>query len=270
MLLVGTALAASPGLREMLAEALGGFAAIAQEQESDVYTWNGFEVKVLSAMADEVMIRAYAQVTDLEGRNRMDIHDQAWRTEGPAFELGGLKSSQEITGASGCGGVYRYDKATQTAIVSASSYGVLMDDLSNARFKMDAVEHIMDDPWNPPVSIPLNVEIMPSKTVLRDIDADGVSVEEVRLSALSITLKWEKIYDYIPENELGLSSITMGVEMKDGTSIGTESEYANGHGSYRDAETGRHTNIMTWCFADPVDPDEVAGVYVGENYFPVG
>ena len=70
-LLVGTAFAASPGLREMLAEVLGGFAPYAQEQDSEVYTWNGFEIKVLSAMADETNVLVYIQIGRASCRERV-------------------------------------------------------------------------------------------------------------------------------------------------------------------------------------------------------
>lgn len=268
ILLVGTAFAASPGLRDILAEALGGFAPYVQEQNSDVYRWNGFEFKALSAMADEITVRAFVQVTDLEGRDRLDVHSEAYREEFPFVDLGGLDSDVETTSGNGRSGIKQYDAAAQTAIMEVSSWARISKELSGAKVRIDTVKNMMDDPWHPAVSIPLDVEIMPSRTVLRDIDVGEVPVEEVRISALSMTLSWEKIYDYIPQSESDLMSVKMAVEMKDGVVIGTEYDHSSGHVTYFDAQ-GRHTNTMIWCFADPVEPDQVAGIYVGEDYFPI-
>lgn len=271
VLLVGTAFAASPGLREVLAEALGGFAPYAQAQESDVYRWNGFEIKVLSAMADEITVRVYAQVTDVEGRDRLDVYKDGWREEGPHFAVGGLKSNYNmISGGGGGSSIVRYDETTQTGVVVASSVGVITDDLSGAKFKMDEVDHWLDDPWNPPVSIPLDVEIMPSKTIIRNIKAAEIPVEEVRMSALGMTLKWEKVYDYITDSEMDLYGREISVEMKDGTMIGAEYDRAaSGQGSYIDSNTGEEYRMMIWNFADPVEVDQVVGVHIGDDYFPV-
>lgn len=266
--LLGTAFAASPGLREMLAEALGGFAPYAQEQDSEVYTWNGFEFKALSAMADEITVRAYIQVTDLEGRDRLDIHGETWQKEFPFIELGGLKSDVDITGGGGGSGVRQYDAATQTAIVEVSAWTRISKDLSGAEVRIDTVENMMDDSRNAAVVIPLDVKVMPSRTVLRDIDVGEVPMEEVGISALSMTLKWEKIYDYISQSESDLGSIKMAVKMMDGTVIETEHNYPSHHISYFNAQ-GRHTNALIWCFADPVDVDNIEGVYIGEDYFPI-
>lgn len=268
VLLVGTAFAASPGLREMLGQALGGFSSIAQEQDSDVYQWNGFEFKALSAMADEITVRAYIQVTDLEGRNRLDIHSEAWKEEFPFIELGRLKSDVETTGGNGSSGIRQYDAATQTAIVEVSAWAGISKDLPRAEVRIDTVKNMMDDPWNAAVVIPLDVEVMPSRTVIRNIDVGEISVEEVGISALSITMKWEKIYDYIPQSESDLRSIKMAVKMKEGTVIGTEYDYPSGHITYFDAR-GRHTNTLIWCFDDLVEPDQVEGVYIGEDYYPL-
>ena len=58
LLLVGTALAASPELRGMLADALGGFAPYAHEQEGEAYVIDGIEFKVVSALADDFTVRS--------------------------------------------------------------------------------------------------------------------------------------------------------------------------------------------------------------------
>lgn len=264
--LLGTAFAASPGLREMLAEALGSFAPYAQEQDSEVYTWNGFEFKVMSALADENTLRAFVQVTDLEGRDRLDYRSDAFK-ESPWIEVAGVHSNNLVTGGNGASTFDRYDAATQTLVSVVTIWGYLSEDLSGAVLRVDTVKNMLDDPWNAAVQIPLDVEIMPSKTVLRNIEASGLQVDEVRISALSLTVDREKTSEYFEGGDLNTTK--MSVEMKDGTIIGTEYDHSNGNGSYIDSDTGREHEMMIWNFADPVEPDQIAGVYIGEDYYPI-
>ncbi len=65
--LAATALAVSPTLREALAEALGSFAPYSQSVEDVSATDQGIEIKVVSALMDEVDGTAYVEVTDLTG-----------------------------------------------------------------------------------------------------------------------------------------------------------------------------------------------------------
>lgn len=265
--LLCTAFAASPGLREMLADALGGFAPYAQEQESDVYTWNGFEFKVLSAMADEATIRIYVQAKDLEGLGRLDFWGENW-LEGPELELRGIESRMHPTSWEGSSNAVRYDEATQTAVEEVCREAFLIGDLSGAEVWIDKMLASMhEDPWDPPVKIPIDVEIMPSKTVLRDIEVAETQVDEVRVSPLSIILEWEKHSEAAENGNLSWKEIR--VKMKDGTVIKSEYDHESSNGSYRNDETGKDYQMVIWCFADPVDVDSIEGIYVGEDYFPI-
>lgn len=271
VLLVGTAFAASPGLRDMLAEVLGSFAPAAQEQNSEVYRWNGFEFKVLSALADDVTIRVFLEARDLERRDRLEVRTESWEKECPVFYLGGIKSNMDSGGHVGStGGVVSYDKATQTGVVRTGIMGVPVEDLSGAKVRIGTLESwLKDDPWVPAVTIPLNIKVMPSRTILRDIETAGVQVEEVRISALSLTLEWEKTSEYMSDGEIELSSTKIGVKLKDGTVVSSEYDYNDGSGDYRDPDTGVRYEMYIWWFADLVEPDQVAGIYVGEDYFPI-
>lgn len=265
--LLCTAFAASPGLREMLADALGGFAPYAQEQESEVYTWNGFEFKVLSAMADEATIRIYVQAKDLEGLGRLDFWGENW-LEGPELELRGIESRMHPTSWEGSSNAVRYDEATQTAVEEVCREAFLIGDLSGAEVWIDKMLASMhEDPWDPPVKIPIDVEIMPSKTVLRDIEVEETQVDEVRVSPLSIILEWEKHSEAAENGNLSWKEIR--VKMKDGTVIKSEYDHESSNGSYRNDETGKDYQMVIWCFADPVDVDSIEGIYVGEDYFPI-
>lgn len=63
--LMGSALAMSPTLRDILAQTLGGFSSYAQVEEEVSVVDQGIEVKVVSAMADSTQIKIYAEVRDL-------------------------------------------------------------------------------------------------------------------------------------------------------------------------------------------------------------
>jgi len=72
--LTATALAASPGLREALASALGSFAPYSQSVEEISVRDQGIEIRVVSALMDETDGTAYVEVTDLTGdRLGMDM-----------------------------------------------------------------------------------------------------------------------------------------------------------------------------------------------------
>lgn len=64
--LTTTALAAGPVIGGMLQKALGAFAPYAQTQEGIVEK-EGIQVKVLSALTDDLCAKVYLEVTDLTG-----------------------------------------------------------------------------------------------------------------------------------------------------------------------------------------------------------
>lgn len=264
--LAGTAFAASPGLRDLLAEALGGFAPYAQEQDGTAYTWNGFEFKVLSALADENMLRVYVQIRDLEQRDRVNLYGESWLKEGPDLGIGNLKSSVETTGGNSSTSFDHYDGETQTTMAVMTVWGRMTEDLSGAELRIDTAQNMMDAPSKAAVKIPLDIELLHSRTLLRfeDTVLDGARAEELRISPLSVTLitgreswaQWPRF------------DISFRVQLKDGSQVGTERESASGHGTYKTSD-GAHHLAQIWNFADPVEVDQVAGVYIGEEYFPV-
>lgn len=108
--LVATALAASPTLREALAQALGLFAPYSREVEGVSVTDQGIQVRVVSALSDGNAARVYFEVQDLEGDRlsaftHMDAsleppENAAWHSVG----WGGM-------------GTYSYDAQTRTALM---------------------------------------------------------------------------------------------------------------------------------------------------------
>ena len=73
-----TALAASPGLREQLFEALGDFAPYSREIEKSSAVDQDFEISVLSAVTDRYRLKLYVQVRDLTGERMIDENTKIW------------------------------------------------------------------------------------------------------------------------------------------------------------------------------------------------
>ena len=264
--LAGTAFAASPGLRDLLAEALGSFAPYAQEQDSAAYAWNGFELKVLSAMADENTLRVYVQLKDMEKRDRVNIHGDTWLSECPMLSIGGLKSSVDITGSCAHTSFEHNDPEAQTVVAVVTFYGRMTEDLTGAELWADPPRNMMDQPQSAAVKIPLDIEMLPSRTLLRfeDTILAGARAEELRMSPLGLTLITGRL-SYATTTRLDL---TFRVQLKDGSQVDTEQEGASGHGTYRTID-GAHHLAQIWNFRQPVELDQVAGVYIGEDYFPI-
>lgn len=65
--LLVTAMAASPGLRAALLNALGSFAPYAQEVEGVSATEEGIEIRAVSALSDGNTVRVYLEVRDQTG-----------------------------------------------------------------------------------------------------------------------------------------------------------------------------------------------------------
>ena len=73
-----TALAASPGLREQLFEALGAFAPYSREIDKSSAVDQDFEISVLSAVTDRYRLKLYVQVRDLTGERMIDENTKIW------------------------------------------------------------------------------------------------------------------------------------------------------------------------------------------------
>ncbi len=76
--ITATALAASPGLREQLFEALGDFAPYSREIDKSSAVDQDFEISVLSAVTDRYRLKLYVQVRDLTGERMIDENTKIW------------------------------------------------------------------------------------------------------------------------------------------------------------------------------------------------
>lgn len=292
--LLGTAFAASPTLRELM----GSFAPYAQEQEDKTYTMDGFEVKVLSALSDGSTIRAWVQVKDLEGR-RLSADMVPWGEVNVMTDegLGGLAADGVYWSFSFDSGYAVYNEEDETALLVFTGWGQNFGDLSNATLR---IRHIYDygaTEWEPvpederpegaagegevfltrPVTpykfndvqltIPLTVESTDKLTMEKDSAlAKALSAEWVELSPLGLTAAFEH---GVPD-ELTFNPIR--VRMKDGAELDWEKQggwNASGGGTYYDREQQIYGQIEIWNFADAIDLGQVESVYVCGKYFPV-
>ena len=270
VLLTGTALAASPGLREMLSTALGSFAPYAQEQDGQAYEMDGLEVRVLSAMADQDTIRIYVQLKDLEGDRLSDNINAMGLVDIPAPPPSDDSGVRGNTFGSRCLG---YDKETKTALVTCTTWGRVYEDLSGAElilFHVYDTQTLEDISVDTTLHIPLDIEVMPSITLDGDTElAAGFFAEFMRLSPLGITAVTygDTQYSYLAGSHLRLT-------MKDGTEILSCGDHVDGQGSYGKYGTDSSRRVLTWNFRDPLEVEQIQSVTIidrdgGERAFPV-
>lgn len=297
--LLCTAFAASPSLREMLADALGGFAPYAQEQEDKTYIMDGFEVKVLSALSDGSTLRAYVQVRDLEG-DRLSADMEPFGTVDLRSEAD-MRGEGAFRSFSNDPGYAVYDEESKTALLVFTSWAQVFGDLSNAKLE---IRHIYDyqshvemrpvapDTWegevyasegvevrvmepvtpfvlnDVQVTIPLEVESMPKLTFGADSEiVTSLHAQSVELSPLGLTATI-----FMDEDSNALFMEPVSVRMADGTEVKYEELNWNmptGQGTYIDQETGEYGWIYVWNFAQPLDLNQVEGVDIAGEYFVI-
>ena len=264
--LVGTALAASPGLRELLSAALGGFAPYAQEQEDKTYLLDGFEVKVLSTLSDGSTLRAYVQVRDLEGE-RLSADMKPCGSVDVMTEADERGKGAERSFSTDFGHAV-YDEESKTALLVFTSWAQGLGDLSNARLRIWNIydfDSMVNDVY---LTIPLEVESMPKLAFEPDSEiVTSLGAKSLELSPLGLTGM------FLMENDTeAIFMRPVRVCMTDGTEVRYEERdrgMPTGMGTCVDRETRKRSWIYVWNFAEPLDLDDVAGIYVGEDYFPV-
>ncbi len=297
--LLGTAFAASPTLRELL----GSFAPYAQEQEDKAYTMDGFEVKVLSALSDGSTIRAWVQVRDLEGhRLSADMKPYGEVNVMTDEGLGGLAADGVYWSFSFDSGYAVYNEEDETALLVFTGWGQNFGDLSNATLRIRHIydyqdpsqrEYVPDEshPGHPgqgsgeyfevetikdvsgfklndvQLTIPLTVESTDKIRLEKDSAlAKAVNAEWVELSPLGLTAAFE----HGTPDELTFNPIR--VRMKDGTELDWEKQgewNPSGQATYASHSEKRYGVIKIWNFPDAIDLGQVESVFVCGKYFPV-
>lgn len=266
--LLCTAFAASPGVREMLMDALGSFAPYSQEQDDTVYIVDGFEFKVLSAMADDFAVRVYTQATDLTGRDRLDIQGDTWLGAAPWLEVLVPEPGDGIanTGGKGWTSFDHYDPETQTAILVTTVWERVGGSLSGAALQVDSIKKMNNDPNAESVTIPLEVKAASTKTLItfQDKYLFERQVEEFRLSPLSLTVIIRKA-DILPQTRFDAA---FSLHLRDGSIMEADYNGPSGRSFYKTSDGNEH-EALTVMLAGPVDLDQVVGIDMNGEYFPL-
>lgn len=242
--LIGSALALSPTLREQLTAALGGFGPYMQEIDEAVCVENGIEIKVISAVADSYMVRVYAEARDLEGdRLTADMGVSGFIDRKAEEETKGIRSA---TGGGKCVG---FDEETGTALLEFDTWGDFSSDLGEMTldiFLLDVPDGsiVVEHDW----TMDLNVEVLSRREIALNGTVDGAELVEADISALGAMLLTKGAAclgkDYL-----------YSVYFKDGTVV--HPYYRGGIGGGEDGP-----NCTYLKFNDPVDPDQVTGISI--------
>lgn len=268
--LLCTAFAASPELRGMLAEALGGFAPYAQGQEDKSYVIDGIEFRVVSALADDFTVRAYVEARELEGDRLSKLELNAF---GAAFGLVDVPTkdtgnSEGMGGGTMSGVCVGYDAETKTALLAITTWGrVLAEDLTGAEVKLFSLsggpETAYQTIWENSGDVYFPVEVEPVTSLVADGKlAAALGAEEVRLSPISLSAIFKGDGAWHRFTGTGIR-----VKLADGTVA--DAPWEGGQGSYGAYGTDSEHRVLVWNFRQPVELDQVAGVYIGEDYFPI-
>lgn len=264
--LAGTAFAASPGLREMLTAALGSFAPYALEQEGETYVIDNMEFRVVSALADDFTVRAYIEARDLEGDRLSKLELNEF---GSVFGLVDIprKDTGEGIGGFVCSGMcLDYDEETGIALLAITSWGqVMADDLSDSKVMlfdmcggpMSGYERLWENSEG--VTFPVEIEPMPSIIAEAEL-THALQAEEVRLSALSLSaiFKGDGVWHQF-------TGTNVSVKLKDGSLV--EAPWIGGQGNFGTYGTKSERKVLIWNFREPVEPEQIEGIYMGENFF---
>jgi len=259
--LVGTAFAASPALRGMLAEALGGFAPFAQQQEDRAYVIDGIEFKVKSVLADDFTVRAYVEARDLEGgRFNADM------------VAGGLVTIPQkgMDSSTFHAAVLDYDEETETILLAVSTWGqVAAGDLTGAKVRIFSLgmiaENLLDDEEG--LCVPVEVKPIPSLSLGADTAlVSGLGGEESRLSSLGLSVLFQDDMFRYDMRWRDFAGKDVRAKLADGTLV--DAPWEGGQGNFG-VGTEHQRKLLVWNFTQPVDAEQIEGIYVGEDYFPI-
>lgn len=273
--LLGTAFAASPGLRGMLAEALGGFAPYAQAQENKTYTINGLEFKVLSVLADDFSIRAYVEARDPEGDVFSRIDDITiptrvcgWVDVPTVNEWLAPDATESWVSDVECLG---FDKESGTALLVASTWKTMPEGLTSAAVEIRGMNSYLtgeyEEVWNNQWGRTIPVEVKPVESTVLGRDTALVSAldaEEAHLSPLGVTLIFR---DYKIHRIALEKAGSIQVKLTDGSIV--EAPWGGLCGIFLTPYNENSSRVIIWNFREPVEAEQIEGIFVGEDYFPV-
>ena len=265
--LFASALAVSPGLTERLFGILGSYAAYTQPVEDAVCVVDGIELRVLSAMADNAVVKVYAQVQDLTGQGRL----------GPDLEVNCViqraedaKEGHEGASTTHGGECVAFDETAGTALLELSAWGAY-DGRSWSGGQEEMVLRVFSlypqgyasGALEFACTLPLELEILPSRVVALSGTVGTVRLKELYLSELGPSLLFEQ------EAESVLQYQPFAVYLADGTVCFPQWEGGGGFGLTEDGSELDGRMLECWAFQQPVDPEEVVGISLAYWYIPI-
>ena len=259
VLLAGTAFAASPGLREMLAEALGGFAPYAREQEGEAYVIDGIEFRVMSVLADDFTVRAYVEARDLEGNRLSELERNQFGSAHGLVDVPRKDTGEGVTGFVMGGMCLDYDEETKTALLAITSWGqVMADDLSGSEVRLF---DLSGGPasgyqclWENTEGVTFPVEVKPIPSLIAGAElADAFQAEEVRISSLglSVIFKDDQVWPQF-------AGSNMSAGLADGTLA--DAPWEGGQGSFGTYGTQSSRKVLIWNFREPVEVEQIQSI----------
>lgn len=278
-MLAGTALAASPGLREALSAALGGFAPYAQEQEDKAYVIDGIEFRVKSVLADDFTVRSYVEARDVEG----DIFSKIDDITIPTRVVGTVDvpfvrewlapdATESWSTLAEC---LSYDEESRTALLAVSTWKAMPEDFTGTAVEVSAMNSYLsgdyEEVWRNQRDITIPVEVKPVETTVLGRDAalvSGLDAAEAHLSPLGLALVFQ---DY-EIRRTALEGAGVSVKLADGTTV--EALQGGTCGIFLPPYDENSQRVMVWNFREPVESDQIQSVTIidregGGRTFPV-
>ena len=197
---------------------------------------------------------------DLEG-DRLSSEMTAWGLVDVPRETG--EGISGFTMGAMCRG---YDEETKTALLSVTSWGqVMAEDLAGSEVRIFSLSNgpwAAAEFWTNDEGVAIPVEVEPLSAMIADTQMTAaVHAEEARLSPIGLSVIF-KGDEYWP----AFAGVDLRVQMEDGS---IDAPWEGGQGSFGayGTETGR--KVLVWNFREAVELEQVAGIYVGEDYFPI-
>ena len=264
LLLVGTALATSPELREMIWGSFAPYAQDFEENDNTVAVYDGVEVKLASAMTDGHMAAICLQIRDLEGKAFMAdrealescLKERYFIRFDPLIQGVGVETEMSY----GIPEIISYDGDTRTAQIMYRIYNCADSGTSGFRLALDTglfgTEEISGEAgWE----FTVDLEALPVKV----FELDGAEVQE---------FAWAKGKGGIERLEMSTIGISVVPVKSDVASeqcyyMYLEAALANGTTTALNPAGGGQSNaVQTWSFYEPVDLDQVVGIYLDGAY----
>lgn len=257
--LTGTALAAGPTLLQAV---LGAFAPYAQSQEGTV-VHEGIQVKVLSALTDDLCAKVYLEVTDLTG-GRLEQAKISGRLD--------LTLEGETSWSEGCR-IVDYDPETKTALVCVERNAgvflqgeiestVILSDLQSEyhRFSSEPlpVEAIPDRLLNTRRLDTGESVLVPGHNPLEPAEGDGVTISSMgfgddgRLHFLSVFPQGAR------DNGHAILTVYSKTPAENGATF-----FCKGYQDARFVENGRvyYDFSLSAALSDRENIDSISGIY---------